>query len=109
MVHYAVESVLADRGFLSMVKDGAAADFTTQGGDGEEGVERLVETFRAELWGGRVAADDLIATYENACNARGHPAVPVTAAHIDAIRERLTRLSERWAGLAVNEAMTLEL
>ncbi len=109
MVHYAVESVLADRGFLSMVETGAAADFTTQGGDSEEAVERLVETFQAELWGGRVAADDLIATYEHACGARGHPAAPVAAADIDAIRAQLNRLSERWTSLAVNEAMTLEL
>ena len=52
MVHYAIESTLAHRGFLTMVAEGEAASFTTTGGDAEEAVERLVENFQAEMWGG---------------------------------------------------------
>ncbi|MFD1105154.1 hypothetical protein [Sphingobium olei] len=107
MVHYAVESTLAHSGFLSLVRNGAAADLTTMGGDSEEAIERLVETFQAEMWGGRVPAEELIATYEHACDARGHGALPVAVADIDAIRLRLDELTTQWSALAVNDAMTL--
>jgi hypothetical protein len=109
MVHYAVESVLAHRGFLGLVADGAAAAFTTTGGDGEEAVERLVEAFQAEMWGGRVSADDLIATYVHACGARGHPALPVAAADVEAIRARLDGLTAQWAAVPVHGALVMEM
>lgn len=109
MVHYAVENALAHRGFLGLVAGGAAAAFETTGGESEEAIERLVETFQAELWGGRVPSADLIATYEHACCARGHPAVPVSPADVDAIRARLEQLTEKWAALPVNESLTLEM
>src|SRR6185369_2736197 len=62
MVHYAVERTLAHGGFLGLVADGQAAVFATAGGDSEEAIERLVESFQAEMWGGRVPAEDLLAT-----------------------------------------------
>ena len=50
MVHYAVESVLAARGFLGGIAEGAAATYET--GDAHaEAVERLVETIQAETKG----------------------------------------------------------
>lgn len=107
MVHYAVESVLTQRGFLSLVKAGEAADYATQGGDGEEAIERLVETFQAEMWGGTVPAADLIATYEHACIARGHSASPVTPEDVAAIRARLSNLTARWSAVGVNETLAL--
>ena len=109
MVHYAVESTLSHRGFLGLVADGQAAAFTTTGGDSEEAVERLVEVFQAEMWGGRVPASDLIATYEHACDARGHAAAPVSAADVEAIRERLDQLTKAWSEVPVNESLTLEM
>jgi hypothetical protein len=105
MVHYAVESVLAHRGFLSLVKDGKPAEFGTEGGDSEEAVERLVEVFQAEMWGGHVPAADLIATYEHACDARGHTVAAISQADVDAIRHRLDDLSRQWSAVAVNEAL----
>src|SRR5688572_9477728 len=87
MVHYAVESVVG-HGFLGMVADGAPAAFTTTGGAEQEAVERLVECFQAEMWGGRVPAGDLLAAYEHACGARGHAAVAVSEAEVEAIRRR---------------------
>jgi hypothetical protein len=107
MVHYAVESVLAHRGFLSLVKDGRAADFATEGGESEEAVERLVETFQAEMWGGRVPAEELIAIYEHACDARGHNVAAISEADVDGIRARLDELTQRWAAVATNEALTV--
>ncbi len=108
MVHYAVESVVG-HGFLGLVKDGAAAAFTTSGGAEEEAVERLVECFQAEMWGGRVPAAELIAAYEHACAARGHAAVPVSEAEVDAIRAKLDTLGAQWAGVAVNGSLSVEL
>ena len=109
MVHYAVESVLAHRGFLSLVKDGKAAEFGTEGGDSEEAIERLVEVFQAELWGGRVPAADLVATYEHACEARGHSVAAISHADVEAIRNRLNELSRQWSAVAVIEALKLRL
>ena len=109
MVHYAVESTLAHRGFLGLVADGGEAGFRTTGGDSEEAIERLVETFQAEMWGGRVPSGELLATYEHACAAREHPAVPVSSEDVEAIRARLDELSVQWGALAVNESLSVEL
>jgi hypothetical protein len=109
MVHYAVESALAHRGFLSFLTDGQPAGFATAGGESEEAIERLVETFQAEMWGGRVAAADLLATYEHACAARGHSSVPVSIDDVTAIRARLDELSAKWAEVPVNGALTVDL
>jgi hypothetical protein len=109
MVHYAVESTLSHRGFLGLVADGEAAAFTTTGGDSEEAVERLVEVFQAEMWGGRVSASDLLATYEHACAARSHVAMPVSTTDVEAIRERLDQLTEEWSQVPVNESLTVEM
>ena len=108
MVHYAVESVLAHRGFLGLVAGGEAAAFETQGGDSEEAVERLVEAFQAEMWGGQVPADELLATYQIACEARGHPAAPVSTSDVDGVRAKLEELTEQWSAVPLNGSMTLE-
>ena len=109
MVHYAVESTLVGGGFLSLVAQGQAAAFGTVGGDPEEAVERLVENFQAEMWGGRVTAEALIASYEHACCARGHPAVPVSRVEVEKIRSRIEDLTARWSALPLNASLTLEL
>jgi len=57
MIHYAVETSLSHRGFLGLMADGQAATFATAGGVSEESIERLVEVFQAEMWGGRVATE----------------------------------------------------
>lgn len=109
MVHFAVESTLARRGFLALVADGESAGFRTKGGAPEEAIERLVEVFQAEMWGGRVAAADVLATYELACEARGHSAVPVSSDDVDAVRTRLDRLTAEWGAVPVNGSMTMEI
>ncbi|WBH15048.1 hypothetical protein [Sphingomonas radiodurans] len=107
MVHFAVESALGHRGFLSHVADGAAPAFGLTGGATEEAVERLVETFQAELWGGRVDPAALIATYEHACGARGHAIAPITPDDVAAIRARLDTLGRDWAQVPVGGALAL--
>jgi hypothetical protein len=109
MVHFAVESTLARRGFLALVADGESAGFRTKGGVSEEAIERLVEVFQAEMWGGRVAAAEFIETYEHACEARGHSAVSVTSEDVDAVRMRLDQLTSDWRDVPVNGSMTLEI
>ncbi|USI73272.1 hypothetical protein [Sphingomonas morindae] len=109
MVHYAVETVLGRRGFLARVAEGGAADFTAPGEVDEAAIERLVECVQAELWGGPVPAADLIAMYEQACGARGHGAIAVTHAGIEAIRARLEDLSRAWSALPPNETMRLRV
>jgi hypothetical protein len=109
MVHYAVESCLAHSGFLAMVAGGKEAAFTTQGGESEEAIERLVESFQAEMWGGRVSAEDLLDTYKLACEARGHAPVQVSASDVEGIRASLDDLTERWAQVPVNGSLTLEI
>lgn len=108
-VHYAVESVLAARGFLSLVSEGQSASFGTSGHDDEEAIERLVETCQAEMWGGRVPAPDFIAAYENACAARGNAISPVSLSDVAAVRARLDALTQQWADVAINDGLTLSL
>lgn len=107
MVHYAVEITLAHRGFLSLVADGQTANFAAIGGDAENAIERLVETFQAEMWGGRIPAADLLATYEHACGARGHAVVPVSVEDVEAIRLRLDELTVRWTEVPTDGSINL--
>jgi hypothetical protein len=107
MVHYAVESMLVHQGFLSLVKEGQTVAFTTGGGDSEEAIERLVETFQAEMWGGRVSAADLLSMYEHACESRGHPIVAISPDDVEAIRERLDEPTLQWDALPKNHALTV--
>lgn len=106
MVHYAVESTLAHRGFLTLMAEGQSAGPRMMlSGDSEEAIERLVETFQAEMWGGRVDVEDFLATFRHACEARGHGAIAVSATDIAAIRARIDDLTAQWTAVPVNGAM----
>ena len=109
MVHYAIEGTLGAQGFLGLIADGRDAAYATRGGAPEEAVERLVEVFQAEMWGGRVPAAELIAVYEHACDAHGHPCIPLSPGDIDAVRCRLDQLSSDWSALSENGSLTLEM
>ena len=109
MVHYAVESVLARRGFLSLVADGKTSGYRVIGAsDAEESVERLVEAFQGEMWGGRVPTPELTEAYCLCCEARGHAALPVAQEDIATIRDRLDELGRRWDEVPVNGSLVLE-
>jgi hypothetical protein len=109
MVHYAIESTLAHRGFLSLVQEAENPGFNLRGGQTEEAVERLVECFQAEMWGGRVPAEELLETYTLACGAKSHKTVPVSLDDVNAIRARLDELTARWAEVPLNGSLVLEL
>lgn len=110
MVHYAVESVLKKRGFLTRVKTGEAADMRMQGTAESDGVERLVEVFQGDAWsGGNSAIGDMLDLYQVTCRARECPSLPVGAADVAAIRTRIEELDRLWQPLAVGESMTVDL
>jgi hypothetical protein len=110
MVHYAVESTLRRRGFLSRVRDGEQATFRMQPEAESDGVERLVEVIQGDAWSGAASAPlDLIDLYRVTCTARECPPLAVGEADIDAIRGRIGDLTVCWEQLAVGQSLTLEM
>lgn len=110
MVHYAVETVLAARGFISRVAAGEAADFTMPGNAESDGVERLVEAIQGDGWsGGAAPAAEVIDLYRVTCEARRCPMLAVDDAAIEAIRGRIAELTVAWDAVPVGETMVLEL
>lgn len=110
MVHYAVESTLAARGFLGRVRDGEAADFTMQPETESDGVERLVEVFQGDAWsGGSSSPADMLDLYRVTCTERACPMLPVDAADIEAIRARINALDAQWQALPVGHSLQLSL
>lgn len=109
MVHFAVESVLTPRGFLSLLGEGQEAGFSMQSSAPHEAIERLVEIFQAELWGERLTDVEFTRTYNHACAARNHASFPISNAEIALIRNRLEDLGQRWNELPLNGSMVLHL
>lgn len=110
MVHYAVESTLRARGFLGRVVAGEAATFRMPAEAESDAVERLVEVFQGDAWSGSVTpAQDMIEMYRVTCHARGCTMLPVAAADIDGVRDRIAELDARWAQVPVGHALELAL
>ncbi|RZL28424.1 MAG: hypothetical protein EOP64_04565 [Sphingomonas sp.] len=108
MVHYAVESVVQHRGFLSLLREGMLASFSTQGDEVADAIERLVETFQAEMWSGQATTADAIAMYEHGCAASGHAVAPVSQQEIEAIRVRIDELSAAWSDVPEKGKLTVD-
>ena len=110
MVHFAVESVLQARGFLSRVRDGEAATFTMATEAESDGVERLVEVFQGDAWsGGDSPPEDMLALYQVTCEARQCPPLALGADDILAVRACIADLDRRWRAVPVGDALELEL
>lgn len=110
MVHFAVEDVLGVRGFIGRVAAGEAASFRMEAEAQSDGVERLVEVMQGDGWsGGATPPAEMIDLYRVTCDARGCPMLPVDAAEIVAIRERITDLTQTWAAVPVGGVMELGL
>lgn len=107
MIHYAVESVVQHRGFLSLLREGRPARYSTQGDEVANAIERLVETFQAEMWSGRATTADAIAMYEHGCAASGHAVAPVSEQEIEAIRVRIDALSAAWSDVPEKGKLTV--
>jgi hypothetical protein len=108
MVHYAVESTLARRGFLGRVAAGETAAFDMAAENEAEGVERLVEVIQADAWSGGAEAAALFDLYRTTCEARGDTPLSLDEAAIAAVQECMAELEARWQALTVGETMALE-
>ena len=107
MIHFAVESTVPYEGFLSLLLKCKPASFSMDGNEVASAIERLVETIQAEMWGGRVAATDLISMYEHGCRASGHAVAPVSPAQIEIIRASIDELSAAWVSIPLKGELTV--
>ncbi len=107
MFHYAVETVLAKRGFFHRRADGEGAGFRMAPEKVSEAVERLVETIQADSWSGRPEPADVIELFHTTCAARGDEPFAVTHEDIVAIRAVIDDLTVRWAQVPVGGRLTL--
>ncbi|WP_201312493.1 hypothetical protein [Dyella sp. EPa41] len=108
MVHYAVESVLHRRGFVTRVATGETPDFRMDAQAESDGVERLVEVFQADGWAGWSSAPaDMLDLYRVTCQARQCEPLAVDVADVQAVRERILALTTRWQATGVGQSMAL--
>ena len=110
MVHYAVESVLRKRGFMTRVRDGEAAHVRMAPNAESDGVERLVEVFQGDAWsGGATPFAEMLDLYQVTCRERSCPPLPLASDDMAAIRSRIEELERAWQPLAAGSSMTLVL
>jgi hypothetical protein len=108
MVHYAVESTLEKRGFLTRVGEGERADMRMRGEAESDGVERLVEIIQGDAWsGGSNDAAAMLDLYRVTCNARACPMLDVEPGDVEAIRTRMAELTAQWNTLAIGQSLSL--
>lgn len=109
MVHYAVESVLRKRGFVTRLAAGETLDYRMGAEPESDGVERLVEVFQADGWAGWSSAPvDMLDLYQVTCRARQCEALAVDEQDVEAVRERILALTERWQATGVGQSVALE-
>ncbi len=108
MVHYAVESTLAKRGFLTRVREGERADMRMRGEAESDGVERLVEVIQGEAGsGGASDAAAMLDLSRVTCDARACPMLDIDPDDIEAIRARMAELTTQWGALAAGQSLNL--
>lgn len=107
MVHFAVENIMHERGFLRRVADGEALSFRMDVNIASDQMERLVEVMQADAISGHPPAGDLIDMYRVTCDARGVAPYPVTEGHIQALRAEMARLEKLWAQTPPGGRLTL--
>src|SRR5690348_13175995 len=108
MVHYAVKSTLAKRGFLTRVREGERADMRMRGEAESDGVERLVEVIQGDAWsGGTSDAAAMLDLYRVTCDARACPMLDIGPDDIEAIRARMAELTTQWGALAAGQSLNL--
>ena len=110
MVHFAVESTLERRGFLSRVREGEAASFKMAAEAESDGVERLVEVFQGDAWSGSDATpQEILDLYQVTCTARECPPLLVGVGDIAAIRLKIRELDTQWQALGIGQSMNLAI
>ena len=110
MVHFAVESTLQRRGFLTRVREGEQAVFTMAPDAESDAVERLVEVMQGDAWSGGASTPEAMRDlYRVTCEARACPMLPVSDADLEAIRACMAGLDARWASVPVGGTLELRL
>jgi len=107
MVHFAVENVVAKRGFMRRVADGEKLAFRMAPDIESDQMGRLVEVMQADANGGFPPPADLIDMYRVTCDARGVAPYSVTEADIVAIRAEMVRLDKLWKDIPAGASLTL--
>lgn len=109
MVHYAVESVLHKRGFVTRLAAGETLEVRMGAENESDGVEHLVEVFQADGWAGwRSAPADMLDLYRVTCRARQCEALAVNEQDLEAVRERILALTALWQATGVGQCVALE-
>jgi hypothetical protein len=108
MVHYAVESVLRKRGFVTRLAAGETLDYRMGAEPESDGVERLVEVFQADGWAGWSSAPaDMLDLYQVTCRARQCEALAVDEQDVEAVRACILALTARWQATGVGQSVAL--
>ncbi|HTK79487.1 MAG TPA: hypothetical protein VL286_03520 [Rhizomicrobium sp.] len=107
MVHFAVENVMAKRGFMRRVAEGEDLAFRMAPDIESDQMERLVEVMQADANSGFPPPADLIEMYRVTCDARGVEPYPVKEADILALRAEMARLDRLWRQTPAGGVLTL--
>jgi len=107
MVHFAVENVMAKRGFMRRVAEGEDLALRMAPDIESDRMERLVEVMQADANGGFPPPADLLDMYRVTCEARGVAPYAVTEPDILAIRAEMARLDRLWRDTPAGGALTL--
>jgi len=107
MFHFAVETVVAKRGFFHRRADGEGVGFRMAPEKVSEAVERLVETIQADSWSGRPDPANVIELFHTTCEARGDEPFAVSEGDIVAIRAAIDDLATKWGEVPVGGRLTL--
>ncbi len=108
MVHFAVETVVRAGGFLTRLTEGESLADTMVGTVEGDAVEGIVLCLQAELWSQPMSAEDFLASYYAACEARGHRAIPLSQDEITLLRTSIADLTHRWAAVPVQGTLVLD-
>jgi hypothetical protein len=107
MVHFAVEKVMAQRGFMRRVAEGEALGYRMARDIASDQMERLAEVMQADKLSATPPAADLIDMYRVTCEARGVEPYPIAENDIALLRAEIARLDELWAQTQPGRSLTL--
>jgi hypothetical protein len=107
MVHFAVENIVAKRGFMRRVADGEKLAFRMAPDIESDQMERLVEVMQVDANSGFPPPADLIDMYRVTCDARDVAPYAVTEADILAIRAEMASLDRLWKETPADGTLTL--
>lgn len=109
LLHLVVEAELDVGAFLTRAAEGTMTSTAVSDDSALQAVERIVETLQADLWSGPATDDALLAIYLHACDARGHPPLPLSPEQLRAMRARVVELGATWDAVPVGGHLELKL